>query len=1051
LKLSTISIHRPVLAMVLTMALILFGLLSFTHLPIREYPDIEAPVVSIRAVYPGASAHIVETDVTTVLEESLSGLESVKAMTSTSREEVSQISVEFQLSRDLDAAANDVRDRVFSVRRSLPMGIEEPIIAKSSAETDAILWLSLQSDRHSDLEISDYAERHIKDRLGTLPDVAAVWLWGSRRYAMRVWLDADRLAARQLTVQEVEAALRSQNVAIPSGRIESDRTEFSVRTRGELQTSDQFNQLILAYRDGHPTRLEDVGHAELGAEDDRMFTRFNGQPILGVGIVKQSKGNTLAVARAVKDRLQAIQESLPEGMKLQIASDSSQYIERSLHEAYVALGLSMLLVVLVIFAFLGNIRATIIPAVAIPASVISTFTAMHLFGFTINVLTLLGLVLAVGLVVDDAIVMLENIHRRMELGQGPLQAAVEGSREIGFAVIATTLSLVSVFVPIAFLGGTVGRLFAELALAVAAAVLISGFIALTLTPAMSARLLRVSSTAAETNGDRYGWGGRIAGCLRGLLMVVDERVRQGFGWLADFYRRILERTLLSRGLVLASGLAAMALGGLLFLGLGSELVPQEDVAGFSVRMSAPEGSTIRYTDHYARQIEALLAAIPEADSYWTWVATGLKPSVVSRAGSWISLKPWEDRKRGQQEIVAEINEKLASVSGVAAAATNPSALSQVGQASIQLVIRGPSYEELERIVGILLDKAKSHGGLVNPETDLNLNKPGLDVHVDRNKAADLGVSIASIGRTLETLLGGRTVTTFDRDGKEYPVIVKIHGERRVAPSDIRSLYVRGNQGELVQLSNLVTIDETAVPRELSHYDRLRSAKVKAGVAYGHTLGEALSFLEQAAKDLAAPGVSITFAGESREFKEGTLKLYLTFLIALVVIYLVLAAEFESFVHPLTILVSVPPALTGALLCLLLRGGTLNIYSEIGLIMLIGLVTKNAILIVDFAIQLQSRYQAPVQAVIEAASLRLRPILMTTLATVLGAIPLALATGAGANGRQQLGMVIIGGLLFSTLLTLFIVPAMYVVLARPRIPRGATPRAELPQPELLTVR
>ena len=1007
MKLSEVSIHRPVLAIIMTLVLVLFGLLSFTRLPVRQYPDINAPFVSIQTVYPGASARLVETDVTTVLEEALSGVESVKILTSASREEISVITLEFELSRDLDDAANDVRDRVFGSRRWLPPGIDEPTISKASADAQAIVWLSLYSDRATELELTDYAERHIKDRLAATPGVAAVWVWGARHYAMRIWLDADRLTSRGLTVQDVEAALRNQNVAIPSGRIESHRLEFSVRTRGELQTAEQFNQLIVASRDGYPIRLEDIGRAEIGAEDDRKLVRLNGIPTVGIGVVKQSKANALAVARAAKEAFAEIQPTLPDGMTLTVASDSSTYIERSIHEVYIAMAISMTLVILVIVLFLGSARATLIPAIAIPTSIVSTFLLMDLFGYSINILTLLGLVLAVGLVVDDAIVVLENIHRRIERGHTPFRAAMEGSREIGFAVLATTVSLVAVFVPLIFLRGATIRLFSELAVALGGAVLLSGFIALTLTPMMGARWLRAAPTRRGPMPSWVAW------------------LSYGFTRSVDLYRAGLRRMLRGTSLVLLVIAGLLIAGAALFAATRSELAPMEDSGAFMVTITAPEGATIRYTDHYVRQIESLFADIPEVRSYLTWVATGTKPTLVTRAGIWVTLTDWDHRLRTQQDIVAELAPKLAHIPGISAFAINPPAFEQAGtKAPVQFVIGAGSYESLEQSVALVLDRMKTSPIMTNAQSDLNLNKPELDIHVHRNKAADLGVSVADVGRTLETLLGGRMVTTFARDGRDYPVIVKILDRDRVKPSDIGALYVRGNKGELVQLHNLVTVEETVVPSELYHTDKMRSATITAGVASGYTLGEALAFLENVARDVLPPGVRISYGGESRELKEAAGALTATFVLAFLVIYLVLAAQFESFVHPFIILFSVPPAVVGALLTLLIFGGSLNLYSQIGLIMLVGLVSKNAILIVDFANQLRTSGMAVSEAVVEAAALRLRPILMTTLATILGAVPLALASGPGAAGRRQIGYVIVGGMMLSTVFTLFIVPAVY---------------------------
>ncbi len=1016
MKLSEVSIQRPVLATVMTLGLVLFGLLSFTRLSVREYPDIARPIVSIRAVYPGASARLVETEVTTILEDSISGIEGLKSLTSISREEVSQITLEFELGHDLNAAANDARDRVALVRRQLPLEMEEPTVAKENAGDDEVLWMALLSDRHTELELTDFADRQIRSRLAVLPGISHIYVDGQRRYAMRIWLEPDLLASRGLTVQDVEEGLRSQNIAIPSGRIESERREFTVSMEGGLETAEQFNQLIVAYRDGYPVRLDQVGGAALGAEDDRKLVRVNGKPALGLGVMKQSRANALAVARAAKQEIARIEPSLPPGMHLEIAFDSSISIERSIREVYLAMGISLGLVVLVIFLFLGSVRATLIPTVAIPASILSTFTLLYLCGFSINLLTLLGLVLAIGLVVDDAIVVLENIHRRIEGGQPPHRAALEGSREIGFAVVATTLALVAVFIPIAFLTGTVGRLFGELAVAVAGSVLVSGFIALTLTPMMCAQMLRSAT--------RHG----------GLSRSLES----GFARLASLYRRSLQGSFRARPIVLLVGGAALVASVALVTRLPSELVPLEDLGWFIGIMTAPEGSTIRYTDEYARQLETLFGQIPEIRSIYTVVGRGDRPTVVNRAASWASLVDWDERSRSTQEIVANLTREMNEMTGVQGFPNIPSPFSgSSSKTSLQLAIGGNSYEVLNRQVGLILGKAKTLPSLTNLDTDLDLNKPELEVKVQRNKAADLGVSLSGLGRTLETLLGGRPVTRFIRDGRAYPVIVKVRDRDRVKPSDIQALYVRGRGGEPVPLSNLVSIQETVAPKALNHYDKMRAVTISASVAPGYTLGEALEGLETTARQIVPPGTRISYAGETKEFKEATGGLLFVFLLALVVIYLVLAAQFESFIHPLTILISVPPAVTGAVLALKLLDGTMNIYTQIGLIMLIGLVTKNAILIVEFANQLHQRGTELRTAIVEAATLRLRPILMTSLSTVLGAVPLALASGAGAASRQQLGTVIIGGIVFSTLLTLFLVPAVYMLFSRQPVTRPAT--------------
>lgn len=1007
MSLAETSVRRPVFALVLTLLLVLFGGLSFMRLSVREYPDIKPPVVSVRTVYLGASASVIETDVTTPLEDTLSGIQSLRTITSTSREEVSTLTLEFELGRDLDGATNDVRDRIGSIRSLLPLGIQEPVVSKAASENMEVMWVALASDRHSELELSDIAERVVKARLVMVPGVSTAYLDGERRYAMRVWLDPDRLAARRLTVQDVEEAIRNQNASIPAGRIESDRMEFGVSLRGTLHAPEQFEALIVTYRDGYPVRLKDVARVELGAEDTRKLGRFNGTSSLGIAISRQSKANTLAVARALKDQLPSLVASLPEGMKLTVAWDSSTPIERSLHEVYVALGISIVLVVLVIFAFLGSARATLVPAAAIPASIIGTFTVMALTGCSLNVLTLLGLVLAVGLVVDDAIIVLENIHRRVVDGMPPLQAAVDGTKEIAFAVIATTVSLVTVFVPIAFLTGLVGRLFSELAIAVASAVLLSGFVALTLTPMMCGRLLRPES------------GGSIRNRLGAS---ATDRVLGG-------YRRLLGWAVEARAGVLILGVGASLGSGVLLEQLPSELAPLEDVGWFSGYLTAPQGATIRYTDTYARELESLISAVPEVESTYTAVARGFSPTIVNRAASWVTLRDWADRTRSQQEIVADLNRQLGRLTGVKAYLVNPPAIEEWSEKTpVQFVIGGLEYQELQPAAERLMAKLADHPGFVSPDMDLALNTPHVSVEAHRDKAADLGVSVATIGRTLETMLSGRPVNTFTLNGRQYKVIVKVDDRRRETPSDISGLYVRTREGELAQLSNMVTVREEPAPESLNHVDRMRAVTISAGLAEGFTLGQALAFLNEAAKEVLLPSMRTTYAGESKTFVESNANLYVTFALALAVIFLVLSAQFESFRHPFTILLAVPPAVSGALFALAMTRGTLTIYSQIGLVILIGLVTKNAILIVEFANQLRERGMGRAEAVIEAATLRLRPILMTTCATILGAMPLALATGAGAAGRRQIGIVLIGGLVVSTIVTLFLVPAAYTIVS-----------------------
>ncbi|MGN2392095.1 efflux RND transporter permease subunit [Pelomicrobium sp. G1] len=1013
-----ISVRRPVLATVMSLVIVLLGAISFLRLTVREYPNIDAPVVSVRTVYKGASAEVVESQITNPLEDALSGIEGIKTLKSVSREEVSSITIEFVTERDVDAAANDVRDRVARSRSLLPEAADDPVVAKVEADAQAIMWLRLSSDRHNPLEITDYADRYVADALKTIPGVASVIIGGERRYAMRIWLDRERLAAYGVTVQDVEDALRRQNVEVPAGRIESRNREFTVLSATDLQTPAQFNNLIIREVNNYPVRLKDVGRAELGAYDDRNIVRVDGREAVGLGIVKQSTANLLDVANGVKAMIPRLQQTLPDGMRLNVSFDRSVFVEASIDAVYRVLAEALVLVVLVIFFFLRSLRATLIPFVTIPVSLIGAFFVIWALGFSINVLTLLGIVLAVGLVVDDAIVVLENIHRHIEEGMNRLAAAFQGAREIAFAVVAMTITLAAVFAPLAFATGNTGRLFTEFALTVAAAVLVSGFVALTLTPMMCSKLLRHQA--------RHG---RLYNALEGF-----------FHWLARAYRSSLERSLRHRGLVVAVFLGVSGIGAALFMQLRSELAPLEDRGIFIVVLTAPEGATLEYTDRYTRDLERILKEIPEIRSFFTVVAPGLeKPNPVNNALAFVNLHDWSARRRNQLDITDELTPRLMKeLPGVLAFPINPPSLGQsFRSAPVQYVIQGTSWEELERAAERMMERAQQFPGLINVDTDLKLSKPQLAVEIDRDKAAAVGVEIETIGRTLETLLGGRDVTRFKRQGEQYDVVVKLEDKDRVEPSDLTQIYVRNRNGQLIQLSNLVTVKEGVAPRELNHFNRFRAATLSARLAPGYTLGQALDFLDQAAAEELGNRFTTDLDGQSREFRESGRQLYFVFVLALAFIYLVLAAQFESFRSPFVIMLTVPLAITGAVLAMYVqslinpRYGTLNVYTQIGLVMLIGLITKNGILIVEFANQLRDRGREKLEAVIEAASLRLRPILMTSLATTFGAVPIALATGAGAESRQAIGWVIVGGVSVGTFFTLYVIPTMYTFIVGKR--------------------
>jgi multidrug efflux pump len=1025
MKLSEVSIQRPVLATVMSLTILLFGAISFTFLPVREYPDIDSPVVSVTTFYRGANPQVVETEVTDVLEEQLSTIEGVKVLTSSSQEEVSNITIEFNLKRDIDKAANDVRDRVSRVRGELPPNVDEPVIAKQDVNAQPIIWLALYGANHNTLELSDIAYNVFSERLQRLPGVGAVQIGGNRKYAMRIWLDPKRMASYELTVADIESALRGQNVEIPSGRIEGRDREFSVHTQGDLAKPEEFSNIVLTSRSGRIVHMSDVADVRVGAEDDRNIARYNLQPAVGLGIVKQQKASTVDVAHAVRRALPGLRELLPSGMKLEVAYDSSTFIDNSIKEVVFSLLVAVLLVFVVIFVFLGSLRATLIPAVAIPVSIIGTFTVTYALGFSLNILTLLALVLAIGLVVDDAIVMLENVHRHMELGKNRMRAALDGAQEIGFAILATTIVLVAVFVPVAFLTGRVGRLFNEFGIAVAVSVLISGFVALTLTPMLCSRILSAHGGGAgdghgreDEPAPRQGWFDRL------------------FSHVANTYERSVRYAVRHRVLTLSLTAVVVAAIAVLYTILPRELVPTEDQGWIFTVVRAPEGATLDYTDRYTRMVEQIYHDLPATDRMFT--AIGLFGPVTD-GFMFVGLKPAGQRPPAQ--ILSQmLFPRLMAIPGVLAFAFPPPGLGGSFGGAVQYVLQADSYSQLATSIGAIMPELQKLGYMVNIDTDLKLNKPQLEIAIDRERAASLGVSVDEIGSTLQTLLGGERVTRFKRGNHQYEVMLQIPVTDRDNPASIAGLYVRGTSG-LVQLASVTKVNEDVAPRELNHFNRLRSATISASLVPGVTLGKALDDIHGIAQRVLPAGVHTDLAGESREFVESSGGLNFLFLVALVFMFLVLAAQFESFVHPLTILLSVPLAVFGALVALFVFRMSINIYSQIGLIMLIGLVTKNGILIVEFANQRRARGLSAVEAVVSAATIRLRPILMTTLATIFGILPIAVGIGAGAESRKPLGMAVVGGMVFSTALTLIVIPVVYTLLARlAGEPHGATETA-----------
>jgi multidrug efflux pump len=1021
MRLSEISVRRPVFATVMSLMLMLLGAVSYQQLQVREYPRIDEPVVNVSTRLVGASSEVIESQVSKPLEDSIAGIDGVDIITSISRSEQSQITVRFKLEKDPDDAAADVRDRVSRVRGRLPDAIDEPVIAKVEADATPTIWLAFSSESLSPLEVTDLVNRVVRPRLQTVPGVADVQVNGDRKFSMRIWLDPDKLAAYQLTTLDVEDALRRQNLEVPAGRIESQQREFSVTARTDLNTVAQFAEVALKASNGYTVRLKDVARVEQAAASERSSVRLNGVPSVSLGVIRQATANPLEVSAGVRELLPRIQADLPSSVLVRAANDNSVFIDRSIKSVYRTVAEAVLLVAVVVFVFLRTLRASVIPLVTIPISLVGSFALMALAGFTVNTLTLLALVLAIGLVVDDAIVVLENIFRHIEEGLEPFQAALKGVKEIGFAVVAMTLTLAAVFAPLAFTPGRTGRLFIEFALTLAGAVIVSGFVALTLTPMLCSKLLR-----HNPQPNRFD---------RGMESVLTG--------LTGGYERVLRWTLGQRWVVLLMMAAAAVGSGVLFMNAKNELAPVEDRGVILATVNAPDGATLEYTARYLRAIERIGMSYPEFDR--VFVVAG-NPT-VSQGISFLRTVDWTERQRSTLQLARELQPQFQALPGVTAFPVTPPSLGQgFRERPINYVIvTSDSYDNLAQVAQQFLAEMAKNPGFVQPDSDLRLNKPEIFMEVDRDRAADAGVSVDQVARTVETMLGGRNVTRYKRDAEQYDVIVQTQPSGRTTPEDIEKIFVRGRGDAMVPLSALVKVRETVSPRELNHFNQRRSVSITANLAPGYVLGDALQFMDDTARRVLQPGYSTELNGASREFRDSADALVLVFGLALLFIFLVLAAQFESFVDPFVIMLAVPLSMVGALLAMQLSGGTLNVYSQIGLITLVGLITKHGILIVEFSNQLRQQGRDTVQAVVEAASLRLRPILMTTGAMVLGALPLALATGAGAESRRQIGWVIVGGMTLGTLLTIFVVPTMYTFFARRRVPGEITTPAETDHP------
>ncbi len=1011
--LSDISVKRPVFAAVISLLLIAFGVLSFVTLPLREYPDIETPIVSVETRYPGASADIIESRITQPIEDEIAGIEGIRSVESNSRNGRSSIDIEFKLERDIDIAANDVRDKVSRVIRRLPDEADPPIVSKAQGDSGVMLWMNLTSDSMNGMELTDYADRYLSDSLSAVDGVARIMIGGSRRYAMRIWLDRVKMAARDITTDDIENALRTENIELPAGRIESTERELTVRVARNYQTAQDFSDLVVKRgEDGYLVRLRDIADVEIGPEDDRNEFRGNSIPMVGLGVIKQSKANTLEVSRGIRARVTELRKNLPEGMSIIYNRDDSVFIEAAITEVYRTFAIAMVLVIIVIYLFLGSVRAMLIPAVTVPISITASFIVLSAFGFSVNLLTLLAMVLSIGLVVDDAIVVLENIYRRIESGEKPLLAAYNGARQVGMAVVATTLVLMAVFVPVVFLEGNIGRVFKELAVAMGSAVLFSSIVALSLSPMMCSKLLKKTENK------------------RALSRWVDRF----FDRMSGNYTQTLASSLRHPALIGLGMIGMMFIVVLLVKAVPSEFAPSEDRGGFLVVATAPEGASFEYTQRQMRKVEDILMSLEkagEADRVLIRVPGFGAAEQVNTGIGIVNTGDWSGRGRSTQQIVNETRAKLSEIPGIQAFPVMFPGLGGRGGSSrpVEFVIGGNTYDELAYWQDIIVEKAEAFPGLTGVEGDFKETQPQLMVHINRDRAADLGVSIEAIGRTLETMLNSRQVTTYLDRGQEYDVILQGRDEDRVQPDDMTNIYVRSQtSGQLIPLSALVEFRDQAGPATLSRFNRQRALTISASVAPGYTLGEGLDFLEKTVQESLPEEARTDYKGESREFKEASGALYFTFGLALLVVFLVLAAQFESFIHPLVIMATVPLALVGALIGLLLTDGTLNVYSQVGIIMLVGIATKNGILIVEFANQLRDEGRNVNDAIVEACRIRLRPILMTVISTVIGALPLIFAFGAGAESRATIGVVIFAGVSFSTLFTLFVVPTFYNLLA-----------------------
>ena len=1013
MNISELSLRRPVLAVVLNIVIVLFGVIGFKFLGIRDYPAIDPPNISVRTSYPGANADIIETQITEPLEKAINGIAGIKNITSSSSNGSSNINVEFLLGEDLEAAANDVRDKVSQTQRSLPADLDAPpVVSKADASSDPILSMTVQSNTRNQLEMSEYANNVLVERLQTIPGVSGIQIWGEKRYAMRIWIDPSKLVSFNITANDVQSALQRENVELPSGKISGSTTELTVRTFGRLNTEEEFNNLIIKNVDGADIRLMNIGEAVLGPENEETVLKGNGIPMIALAVIPQPGSNYVSISDEFYKRLEQIKKDVPEDIEINIALDQTKFIKQSILEVEETLMIAFLLVVMIIYAFFRDWLIAIRPLIDIPVSLIGAFFIMYLMGFTINVLSLLAIVLATGLVVDDGIVVTENIYKKIEKGMNKWQAAVEGSKEIYFAVIATSITLAVVFLPIIFLEGFVGRLFREFGIVVAGAVLISAFVSLTLTPVLNVKLTRKDMR-------KHSW--------------FYTKTEPFFQWMERSYQQAVGKFMKIRK---TAWLVVAICGAIIFLigsNLKSELAPMEDRSQFRLQLSAPEGTSFDAMDKYVNRLnQFMMDSVPERDVVLSVTSPGFSGSGNANTGFVrVTLVPPGERERSQKEIVEMVNRNLPRFNEGRAFAIEEQtiAVNRRGGQPVSFVVQNNNFDKLTDILPKILEEARESKILLNADVDLKFNKPELRVEIDRLKAAQLGVSVDDISQTLQLAYSNRRLGYFTKDGKQYQVLGQVARNDRDDPNDLKLLFVRNSRNELISLDNLVTTTESNTPPTIYHFNRYKSATVSAGLQPGYTIADGIEEMNRITESLLDETFATSLSGSSRDFQESSGNTSFAFILALVLIFLILAAQFESFIDPFIIMFTVPLAIAGATLSLWLFGHTLNIFSQIGMIMLIGLVTKNGILIVEFANQSQEKGMSKVDAVVYAAAQRLRPILMTSLAMSLGALPLALSLGASSTSRIPLGIVIVGGIMFSLVLTLFVIPAMYAMLSR----------------------